>query len=120
MCFRAASASQETRMRVVAPDVGGSFGGKGSFYGEEILVCALARKLKRPIKFISDRLKDLSATSQAFDELIEAELAVSSIPKQICRIISAAFAAWAKAARSARRRRSQAPSRTRFLTSACR
>lgn len=66
-----------TRMRVVAPDVGGSFGGKGSLYGEEILVCALARKLKRPVKYISDRLEDLSATSQAFDELIEAELAVT-------------------------------------------
>lgn len=66
-----------TRMRVVAPDVGGSFGGKGSLYGEEILVCALARKLKRPVKYISDRLEDLSATSQAFDELIDAELAVT-------------------------------------------
>lgn len=66
-----------TRLRVVAPDVGGSFGGKGSLYGEEMLVCALARKLRRPVKFISDRLEDLSATSQAFDELIEAELAVT-------------------------------------------
>jgi carbon-monoxide dehydrogenase large subunit len=66
-----------SRLRVVAPDVGGSFGGKGSLYGEEILVCALSRKLKRPVKFISDRLEDLSATSQAFDELIEAELAVT-------------------------------------------
>lgn len=66
-----------TKMRVVAPDVGGSFGGKGSLYGEEILVCALARKLKRPVKYISDRLEDLSATSQAFDELIDAELAVT-------------------------------------------
>jgi carbon-monoxide dehydrogenase large subunit len=66
------------RMRVVAPDVGGSFGGKGSLYHEEILVCALARKLGRPIKYICDRLEDLSATSQAFDELIEAELAVDN------------------------------------------
>ncbi|KQX43175.1 MULTISPECIES: xanthine dehydrogenase family protein molybdopterin-binding subunit [Ensifer] len=66
-----------TRLRVVAPDVGGSFGGKGSLYGEEMLVCLLARKLKRPVKFISDRLEDLSATSQAFDELIDAELAVT-------------------------------------------
>lgn len=66
------------RMRVIAPDVGGSFGGKGSLYHEEILVCALARKLGRPIKYICDRLEDLSATSQAFDELIEAELAVDS------------------------------------------
>lgn len=67
-----------TRLRVVAPDVGGSFGAKGSLYPEEMLVCVLARKLKRPVKFVSDRLEDLSATSQAFDELIEAELAVTS------------------------------------------
>ncbi len=64
------------RMRVVAPDVGGSFGGKGSLYHEEILVCALARKLGRPIKYTSDRLEDLSSTSQAFDELMDVELAI--------------------------------------------
>lgn len=64
------------RMRVVAPDVGGSFGGKGSLYHEELLVCVLARKLDRPVKYISDRLEDLTATSQAFDELMDAELAV--------------------------------------------
>lgn len=67
-----------TRLRVVAPDVGGSFGAKGSLYCEEMLVCVLARKLGRPVKYVSDRLEDLSATSQAFDELIEAELAVDS------------------------------------------
>jgi carbon-monoxide dehydrogenase large subunit len=65
-----------SRLRVVAPDVGGSFGGKGSLYHEEMLVCVLARKLGRPVKYVSDRLEDLSATSQAFDELIDAELAV--------------------------------------------
>ncbi|WP_441231964.1 xanthine dehydrogenase family protein molybdopterin-binding subunit [Tardiphaga sp. 215_C5_N2_1] len=65
-------------LRVVAPDVGGSFGGKGSLYPEEMLVSVLARKLGRPIKYTSDRLEDLSATSQAFDELIEAELAVDN------------------------------------------
>lgn len=62
-------------LRVIAPDVGGSFGGKGSFYGEEMLVCILARKLQRPVKYIADRLEDLAAMSQAFDERIEAELA---------------------------------------------
>ncbi|MGM5024019.1 xanthine dehydrogenase family protein molybdopterin-binding subunit [Tardiphaga sp. 367_B4_N1_1] len=65
-------------LRVIAPDVGGSFGGKGSLYPEEMLVSVLARKLGRPIKYTSDRLEDLSATSQAFDELIEAELAVDN------------------------------------------
>jgi carbon-monoxide dehydrogenase large subunit len=66
------------RLRVVAPDVGGSFGGKGSLYPEEMLVAVLARKLQRPVKWTSDRLEDLAATSQAFDEVMEAELAVDS------------------------------------------
>ncbi|GGH62978.1 molybdopterin-dependent oxidoreductase [Frigidibacter albus] len=63
------------QLRVIAPDVGGSFGGKGSLYSEEMLVCLLARKLQRPVKYVADRLEDLAAMSQAFDELIEAELA---------------------------------------------
>ncbi|MDB5916802.1 MAG: xanthine dehydrogenase family protein molybdopterin-binding subunit [Massilia sp.] len=64
------------RVRVVAPDVGGSFGGKGSLYPEEILVSALARHLGRPVKWTGDRLEDLASTSQAFDETIDAELAL--------------------------------------------
>ncbi|MGF6272373.1 carbon-monoxide dehydrogenase large subunit [Massilia sp. UYP11] len=66
------------RIRVVAPDVGGSFGGKGSLYPEEILVCAVARQLGRPIKWTGDRLEDLSSTSQAFDETVDAELALDA------------------------------------------
>jgi carbon-monoxide dehydrogenase large subunit len=64
------------RIRVLAPDVGGGFGGKGSLYPEEIFVCATARRLKRPIKWTSDRLEDLAATSQGFDEIVDAKLAV--------------------------------------------
>ncbi|SEM32159.1 carbon-monoxide dehydrogenase large subunit [Roseovarius azorensis] len=63
------------RFQVVSPDVGGSFGGKGSVYPEEIIVVMLARELERPVKFVSDRLEDLTSTSQAFDEIIEATLA---------------------------------------------
>jgi carbon-monoxide dehydrogenase large subunit len=66
------------RIRVVAPDVGGGFGGKGSLYPEEIFVCAAARRLKRPIKWTSDRMEDLAATSQGFDEIVDAELAVDN------------------------------------------
>ena len=63
-------------MRVIAPDVGGRFGGKGSLYPEEILVCALARELGRPVKWTGDRMEDLASTSQAFDETIDAQIAV--------------------------------------------
>jgi aerobic carbon-monoxide dehydrogenase large subunit len=64
------------RIRVVASDVGGGFGGKGSLYPEEIFVCAAAMQLVRPVKWTSDRLEDLAATSQAFDEIVDAELAL--------------------------------------------
>lgn len=63
------------QVRVHAPDVGGGFGGKTSLYPEEMLVCILARKLRRPIKWTSDRLEDLISTTQAFDEIVEAEIA---------------------------------------------
>jgi carbon-monoxide dehydrogenase large subunit len=61
------------RLRVVAADVGGGFGGKASLYPEEIFVCAAARLLGRSVKWTSDRMEDLTATSQAFDEIIDAE-----------------------------------------------
>src|ERR1700738_517054 len=62
------------RLRVIAPDVGGAFGGKASLYTEEIFVCAAARQLRRPVKWTSDRMEDFAATGQAFDEIIDAEL----------------------------------------------
>jgi aerobic carbon-monoxide dehydrogenase large subunit len=62
------------RLRVIAPDVGGAFGGKASLYPEEIFVCAAALSLRRPVKWTSDRMEDFSATGQAFDEIIDAEL----------------------------------------------
>jgi carbon-monoxide dehydrogenase large subunit len=64
------------QIRVVAPDVGGGFGGKGSLYPEEIFVCAAARRLRRAVKWTSDRLEDLAASNQAFDEIVDAELAL--------------------------------------------
>jgi carbon-monoxide dehydrogenase large subunit len=62
------------RLRVVAPDVGGSFGSKGSLYPEEILLCVVAKKLRRSLKWTADRLEDISSSSQAFAEIIDAEM----------------------------------------------
>ncbi|HEY2184152.1 MAG TPA: xanthine dehydrogenase family protein molybdopterin-binding subunit [Xanthobacteraceae bacterium] len=63
-------------VRVVAHDVGGGFGGKASVYPEEVLVCALAHHLKRAVKWTSDRVEDLLTTMQAFDETVDAQLAL--------------------------------------------
>ncbi|HUL90446.1 MAG TPA: xanthine dehydrogenase family protein molybdopterin-binding subunit [Pseudolabrys sp.] len=65
------------QIRVVAPDVGGGFGGKGSLYPEEIFVCAASRRLARPVKWTSDRMEDLTCNSQGFDEIIDAELGLN-------------------------------------------
>jgi aerobic carbon-monoxide dehydrogenase large subunit len=66
------------QIRVVAPDVGGGFGGKGSLYAEEIFVCAAARRLGRSVKWTGDRMEDLLSTSQGFDEIVDAELALDA------------------------------------------
>ncbi|HBH02582.1 MAG TPA: dehydrogenase, partial [Candidatus Rokubacteria bacterium] len=68
----------EHLIRVVAADVGGGFGAKASLYPEEIAVCVLARRLGRPVKWTGDRREDLLATSQAWDEIVEAELGVAA------------------------------------------
>ncbi len=55
----------ETRVRVIAPDVGGGFGVKGGPYREEPLVAWLARRLRRPVKWISTRQEDLLTTQHS-------------------------------------------------------
>jgi carbon-monoxide dehydrogenase large subunit len=52
----------ENRVRVIAPDMGGAFGPKCVLYQEELAVCAAARRLGRPVKWVSDRVEDLQAT----------------------------------------------------------
>ncbi len=64
------------RVRVVAPDVGGGFGVKTIVYPEELVVGALAVALGRPVRWIGDRREDLLASTQAWDEIIEARLGV--------------------------------------------
>lgn len=65
-------------VRVVALDVGGGFGAKGCLYPDEMTVCALAMIVGRPIKWVGDRLEELISTYQAFDERVEAYLAVDA------------------------------------------
>jgi carbon-monoxide dehydrogenase large subunit len=52
----------ETRVRVVAPDMGGGFGPKCVLYPEDVAVSAAAKLLGRPVQWLSDRVEDLQAT----------------------------------------------------------
>ncbi len=65
----------ESRVRVVAPHVGGGFGPKAGIYPEEFAIALAARKLKRPVKWVEDRREHFLATNQQRDELWEVEVA---------------------------------------------
>jgi carbon-monoxide dehydrogenase large subunit len=67
----------ESRVRVVAPDVGGGFGVKGHVFPEEVLVGALARQLGAPVKWVEGRRENLLASIHARDEVVEATLAAT-------------------------------------------
>ena len=71
------------QMRIVAPDVGGGFGPKGSFYPEYINVAVAARLLGRPVKWIEDRRENFLATHQERDQYWDMEIAVDADAKII-------------------------------------
>ncbi|NQW72241.1 MAG: molybdopterin-dependent oxidoreductase, partial [Actinobacteria bacterium] len=73
----------ENNLRVVAPDVGGGFGGKLQCYREEILVTQLARKLGRPIKWTETRSEDMVATHHGRDQIQDIEIAATSDGKML-------------------------------------
>jgi aerobic carbon-monoxide dehydrogenase large subunit len=63
-------------VRVIAPNVGGGFGIKGVLYPEDLLVALLAIKLKRPVKWIEDRLEHMQSAVQAREQVHQIELGV--------------------------------------------
>jgi len=66
------------RFRVLANDVGGGFGLKGSVVREDFCVAAASKALGRPLKWIEDRNEHLIASGQAREEMVQVELAVKA------------------------------------------
>lgn len=67
----------ETRLRVVAPDVGGGFGSKLNVYREEGLLGFLAMRLRRPVKWIERRSENFQATIHGRGQTGEIAVAVA-------------------------------------------
>ena len=57
----------ENKIRVIAPDVGGGFGGKNRIMPEDIAVAAIALKVGHPVRWIEDRREHLLASVHARD-----------------------------------------------------
>ena len=67
----------ESKIRVIAPDVGGGFGSKLNVYAEEALAAALARRLGRPVKWTEERAENYVATIHGRDVVHEFTLAAT-------------------------------------------
>ena len=65
----------ETQLRVIAPDVGGGFGSKIPLYAGEMIACAIAKDLGRPVKWYEDRRENFVATSHGRDHIDYLEIA---------------------------------------------
>ena len=66
----------QERFRVVTPDVGGGFGMKLYLYAEHALACFAARRLKRPVKWTSERTEAFLSDTHGRDNITLGELAL--------------------------------------------
>jgi carbon-monoxide dehydrogenase large subunit len=66
----------EHQVRVVCHDVGGSFGIKVHVYADEMATVALSKLLRRPIKFVADRIESFVTDIHARDHRVTGRIAV--------------------------------------------
>jgi len=66
----------ETKLRVIAPDVGGGFGSKIFCYAEETVCTWAAKKVRRPVKWTAERSESFSSDAHGRDHVTHAELAM--------------------------------------------
>jgi carbon-monoxide dehydrogenase large subunit len=68
---------QESQVRVVCRDVGGSFGIKVHAYPDDFATVALSILLQRPVKFVADRLESFVSDIHAREHRIQARIAAT-------------------------------------------
>jgi len=69
---------EEHQVRVLTKDVGGSFGIKVHIYADEMAAVALAKLLKRPVKFVADRFESFVTDIHARDHRVKAKIGVKN------------------------------------------
>jgi carbon-monoxide dehydrogenase large subunit len=68
----------ESRVRVVAPDIGGSFGMKLHVYHEDMAVIGLSMLTGRPVKYVADRIESFLSDIHARDHRVKASMAADA------------------------------------------
>jgi carbon-monoxide dehydrogenase large subunit len=67
---------REAQVRVVCKDVGGSFGIKVHIYADEMATYALSKLLRRPIKYVADRVESFNTDIHARDHRCKGRIGV--------------------------------------------
>jgi carbon-monoxide dehydrogenase large subunit len=65
----------ESKIRVIAPDVGGGFGGKLQTTPEEVITFLLARQLRKPVKYTETRSESIASAHHGRDQIQKLTLA---------------------------------------------
>ncbi len=68
----------ETKLRVIAPAVGGGFGSKLNVYAEEVLCLGLAKRLRKPVRWTEERTENAQATIHGRGQIQQIELAADA------------------------------------------
>ena len=68
----------ESKMRVIAPDVGGGFGSKIFLYAEETALVWASKRVGRPIKWTADRSESFLSDAHGRDHATKVELAMDA------------------------------------------
>ena len=68
----------ENRIRVVTPAVGGAFGSKLCLYPEDVIVSAVSRRLRRPVRWAETRAEHFTGTSGGRDHVEYVSLAADN------------------------------------------
>jgi len=68
----------ESKVRIVSPDIGGGFGNKVPIYPGYVCAIVASIVLGRPVKWVEDRIENLSSTGFARDYHMTGELAATA------------------------------------------
>jgi carbon-monoxide dehydrogenase large subunit len=68
----------QSEIRMIEPDIGGSFGVRGEFYPEDFLIPWLALRLRKPVRWIEDRVEHFAAINHSRESRFEVTAAADA------------------------------------------
>ena len=68
----------EANVRIICPDIGGGFGLKLHIYSDEIATAAISMLIRRPVKFVADRLESFVSDIHARGHRVKARIGVNN------------------------------------------